>query len=205
MVKNSIPLSKKVGLVTEPVVSMQRTIKLMPGEKTYIDLIISVEENKKKAIENLKKYVGIQNVKRTFELSKARVEAESRYLGIKGKDIEIYQKMLSYIIFDNPLKKINSKKIPKEHYKQSELWKYGISGDLPIILVKVKDVNDIYVVEQILKAYDFFRSKNVSVEIVFLDEEKHSYENYVKEEIEESILNNQIAYMENVKGGIFIL
>ena len=55
-----------------------------------------------------------QNVKRTFELSKARVEAESRYLGIKGKDIEVYQKMLSYIIFDNPMKKMNMKKIPKE-------------------------------------------------------------------------------------------
>ena len=205
MVQNSIPLSKKVGLVTEPVVSMQRTIKLMPGEISYVDLIISVENNKKLAIENLKKYVGTQNVKRTFELSKARVEAESRYLGIKGKDIEIYQKMLSYIIFDNPIKKINSKKIPKNKYKQTDLWKYGISGDLPIILVKIKDVNDIYVVEQILKAYEFFRSKNINVEIVILDEEKHSYENYVKEEVEESLLNNQIAYMKNVKGGIFIL
>ena len=205
MVKDSIPLSKKVGLVTEPIVAMQRTIKLLPGEKTNIDLVISVENNKKTAIENLKKYVGDQNVKRTFELSKARVEAESRYLGIKGKDIEVYQKMLSYIIFDNPMKKMNMKKIPKEKYKQTELWKYGISGELPIILVRIKDVNDVYVVDQLLKAYDFFRSKNIDVEIVFLDEEKHSYENYVKEEIELSILNNQISYMKNVKGGIFVL
>lgn len=205
MVQDSIPLSKKVGLVTEPVSAMQRTIKIMPGEKVCVDLIISVDSNKKDAIENLKKYVGIQNVKRTFELSKARVEAESRYLGIKGKDIEIYQKMLSYIIFDNPMRKINVKNLPKEKYRQSELWKYGISGDLPIILVKIKDVNDIYVVKQILKAYEFFRSKNIDVEIVILDEEKHSYENYVREEIEESILNNQIAYLKNVKGGIFVL
>ena len=205
MVQDSIPLSKKVGLVTEPVSAMQRTIKIMPGEKVCVDLIISVDSSKKDAIENLKKYVGIQNVKRTFELSKARVEAESRYLGIKGKDIEIYQKMLSYIIFDNPMRKINVKNLPKEKYRQSELWKYGISGDLPIILVKIKDVNDIYVEEQILKAYDFFRSKNIDVEIVILDEEKHSYENYVKEEIEETILNNQISYLQNIKGGIFVL
>ena len=205
MVQNSIPLSKKVGLVTEPIVAMQRTVKVAPGKKAYVDLVISVENSKEDVLKNLKEYIGFQNIKRTFELSKARVEAESRYLGIKGKDIEIYQKMLSYIIFDNPIKKINMKKIAKENYKQSELWKYGISGDLPIILVKIKDVNDVYVVEQILKAYEFFRSKNIDVEIVILDEEKHSYENYVKEEIEASILNNQISYMENTKGGIFIL
>ncbi len=205
MVKESIPFSQKIGLVTEPIMAMQRTVKLIPGEKVYIDLVISVEKNKNTAIENLKKYVGLQNANRTFELSKARVEAESRYLGIKGKDIEIYQKMLSYIFFDNPIKKMNMKIIPKEKYYQNKLWKYGISGDLPIILVKIKDANDIYIVDQILKAYEFFRSKNVDVEIVILDEEKHSYENYVKEEIETSILNNQISYLENIKGGIFVL
>ena len=44
-------------------------------------------------------------------------------------------------------------------YEQSELWKYGISGDLPIILVKVKDLNDSDVIKQILKAFEFFRIK----------------------------------------------
>ena len=62
----------------------------------------------------------------------------------------------------------------KEEYKQSNLWKYGISGDLPIILVKIKDANDIYVAKQVLKAYEFFRSKNINIELVLLDEEKHS-------------------------------
>ncbi|MBR3162487.1 MAG: hypothetical protein IKF17_00080 [Clostridia bacterium] len=205
MIKDSIPLSKKIGLVTESVSVMQRILKIMPGEKVCVDLVISIENTKKEAIENLKKYVGIQNIKRTFDLSKARVEAESRYLGIKGKDIEIYQKMLSYILFDNPMRTINMNKLPRHNYKQSDLWKYGISGDLPIILVKIKDVNDIYVVEKMLKAYEFFRSKNIEAELVILDEEKHSYENYVKEEIEYSILNNQITYLKNVKGGIFVL
>ena len=205
MVKNSIPLSKKTGLVTEPISAMKRTVKIKPGEKVHLDLIISAEETKEKALENLEKYLGKQNVKRTFELSKARVEAESRYLEIKGKDIETYQKILSYVLFDNPIKKENLKKIPKRKYKQSDLWKYGISGDLPIILVKIKDANDMYVVKQILKSYEFFRSKNLEIEIVILDEENHSYENYVKEEIEASILDNQIAYLKNIKGGIFVL
>lgn len=205
MIMQSMPFSKKIGLVTEPIVAMKRTIKIKPGEIACIDVIISIDEQKETAVENLEKYASAEKVKRTFELSKARVEAESRYLGVKAKDIELYQNMLSYMVFDNPIKRMNIRALPKHNYKQSELWKYGISGDLPIILVKIKDVNDIYVVKQILKAYEFFRSKNVEVEIVILDEEKHSYENYVKEEIEGNILNNHLAYMKNVKGGIFVL
>lgn len=123
------------------------------------------------------------------------MEAESRYLRVKGKEIEIYQKMLAYIIFDNPAKSTFMKQNTKQEYRQSELWKYGISGDLPIILLKVKDVNESYVIKEVLKAYEYFRTKNIETELVILDEEKHSYENYVREEIEGAILNNHMAYL----------
>lgn len=205
MVKNSVPFSKKIGLVTEPIVALKRIVKIKPEEKIDLNLIISVNENKEVSLNNLKTYKTDENIDNVLELSKAKVEAESRYLEIRGKDIELYQKILSYIIFDNPLKCENRIKLEKKNHKQSELWKYGISGDLPIILVKIKDVNDIYVVEEILKAYEFFRTKNIEVEIVILDEEKYSYENYVRDEIESSILNHHIGYLKNIKGGIFNL
>ena len=205
MVKNSIPLSKKIGLVTEPIIALKRTVKVKAGEEANIDFVLSVGEDKKKVKENLQKYQSSQNIKTEFDLSKARVEAESRYLRLKGREIAIYQKMLSYIIFDNPVKSQLIKKNDPNLYKQEELWKYGISGDLPIILVKIKDVNDGYVIREVLKAYEFFRTKNIETEIVILDEEKHSYENYVREEIEGSILNQNMAYLKNIKGGIFTL
>ena len=205
MVKDSLPFSKKIGLVTEPVIAMKRSVKIKKNEKVIIDFILSVEEESEKAIENLEKYKLSENVKNEFELSKARVEAESRYLNIKGKDIEIYQKMLSYIIFDNPMKCIEKEKVNNQIYRQSDLWKYGISGDLPIILAKMKNVNDSECLKQVLKAYGYFRVKNVETEIVIIDEEKYSYENYVREEIETTILNNHMGYLKNISGGIFIL
>ena len=132
----------KIGLVVEPIVALKRTIKLKPKEEKIVDLIISVGEEESAVKENLEKYKSIENVKTEIEISKARVEAESRYLRIKGKEIAIYQKILSYIIFDNSPKSITLSKNLQTSYKQSQLWKYGISGDLPIILVKIKDLND---------------------------------------------------------------
>ena len=205
MIEKGIPLSKNIGLVTEPIVALKRTVKIKAQDKVYVDFILSVGEKIEKVKQNLEKYKVYENVKNEFELSKARVEAESRYLRVKGKEIAIYQKILSYIIFDNPVKSEKLKKINPGEYKQSNLWKYGISGDLPIILVKIKDVNDSYIIKDVLKAYEFFRTKNVDTEIVILDEEKHSYENYVREEIENEILNHHMSYLKNIKGGIFTL
>ena len=64
-------------------------------------------------LENIKKYQNKENVQKAFEISKAQIEAQSRYLRIKGKDIEQYQKILSYIIFDNPSKKLQLEKLLK--------------------------------------------------------------------------------------------
>ena len=205
MIKNSIPLSKKIGLVTEPIVALKRIVKIKPNEKINIDFVISVGEELEKVKQNLQKYKSEENVKLAFELSKAKVEAESRYLRIKGKDIALYQKILSYMIFDNSIKSQRLKKLNLTQYKQADLWKYGISGDFPIMLIKIKDANDIYVLKDILKAYEFFRTKNIQTELVILDEEKHSYENYVREEIEGAILNQHMAYLKNQRGGIFNL
>lgn len=205
MVKNSSPFSKKIGLVTEPVVALKRTMKVKKQEKSTLNLIIAVGETKEKVIENIKKYTIEENIKKAFELSKAKNEAQTRYLRIKGSQIRDYQKMLSYIIFNNPSKKVNLEKLPKQKYSQSELWKYGISGDLPIILVKIKDNNDIYVVKEVLKAYEFIRTKGFETELVIVDEEKYSYENYVMEDIEEAVLNSQLSYLKNTRGGIFEL
>ena len=201
MVKKSIPFSKKIGLVTEGIVALKRTIKIKPDEKISVDFILSIGEDKEIVKQNLIKYKNEENVKKEFELSKAKTEAESRYLGIKGKEIEQYQKMLSYIVFDYPI--INKQN--KRQFKQEQLWKFGISGDLPIILVKIRDINDSYVLKEVLKAYTFFKTKNVKTEIVIIDEERHSYEKYVKEEIEETILNQQMSYLKNTRGGIYIL
>lgn len=205
MVKNSKPLSKNTNLVTDPIIALKRTIKIKPEKSTNLTLIISVSEIKEEAINMAKEYSNNEKIKRCFELSRARVEAEARYLGINHKDIETYQKMLGYILYPNPLKKLYLNSLPQRNYPQSELWKYGISGDLPIVLLKIKEVNDTDVLKEVLKAYEYYRSKNIFIDLVILDEEPNSYEMYVKEAIINTILNNNLSHYQNINSGIFII
>jgi cyclic beta-1,2-glucan synthetase len=204
MIENSIPFSKTIGLTVDPIVALKRTLKIEPNQKVTLNLIIAVSEEQDIVIKNMEKYTNTENVKKAFELSRVRVEEEARYLGIKGKDIENYQKLLSYLIVQNPLKKlqtINTNKI----YNIKDLWQYGISGDLPILLVKIKDVNDSYVIKEILKAFEYFKVKNIEIDLVILNEEENVYERYVKEMIETQILNRHLMYLLNQKAGIYIL
>lgn len=201
---NSSPFSKRIEHVTDPIVALKKIINIQPEESKILDLIISVAESKEEAIANITKYSNNETVQRTFELSKARVEAETRYLGLKAKDIEVYQKLMSYLLF-KPKVNISKNNIKSALYPTSELWKYGISGDLPILLIRIKNVNDIDVVKEAINAYEYWRSKGINVDLVILNEEKESYENYVKDAVESAVLNKNLSYLFNIKGGIYCL
>ena len=204
-VESSIPLGRNIGLTTEPIVAIKNTVKIKANEKVAFNLIMCVSESKEKVIELINKFTNSETIKRNIELAKVKVEAESRYLNIKGKEIDLCQKILCYLIFPNPLKRIINKNKKVISAYVSELWKYGISGDLPILLVKVKDISDIEILKQVINVYEYLRVKNINIDLVIVDEEQHSYENYTREGIINIILNKNMGYLQNIRSGIFVL
>lgn len=198
--ENGIPFSKELGLVTDPCVALKRKVKIEPNSEITLNLVISVSENLKEVIDALSYYKVPENVRTEFNISRAKVEEEARYLDLSRSDLEIANRILPYIIYQNPLKSLYIESLPKKEYKQSDFWKYGISGDLPIILVTVKSADDIYAVKEILKAHEYMRIKGIKTDLVILDYEKNIYEQYVKEQVIQEILNMQIGYLQNVSG-----
>ena len=202
-IKNSEKFSNQIELVVDPILSYRRTIKIEKEEKVELNFIISVSEDREQAIEQLNDYKSFERVKRTFEISKTRNEETARYLQVTGQEMLTYQKILAYLLQLNPLKKLYIHSFRHKQYTQEDLWKYGISGDYPIILAKISQVNDVYVIRDLLKAYLFFQNKNITIDLVILNEEKNVYERYVKEAIEKEIADKNLTYLRNSR--IFIL
>jgi len=205
MIENGVPFSKELGLVTDPCVALKRKVKIKENEEITLNLIISVSENLEQVEENLKYYRIQGNVNREFNISRAKAEEEARYLSLSSRELNTFQTLIPYIVFQNPMRSVYLDKLPKKEYKQSDFWKYGISGDLPIMLVLTKTLNDVYLVKEMLKAHEYLRIKGINTDLIILDYEKNVYEQYVKEQIIQEILNMQIGYLQNVSGGIFLL
>ena len=203
MIQNSKPFSNKIDYTINPILALRETINIKPKQEVCFNLLISISENKDEAINNILEYRNEEKIAKVFELSKAKADAEARYLDINSNQIKCYQKMLGYILFPNNIKNKNEYK--KELYPKEELWKYGISGDLPIITVKIKNSNEVNILKEVLKAYEFFRMKNIQIDLIIINEEPNSYEKYVKEAIQDVILNFNMGYLINSRGGIYIL
>ena len=55
------------------------------------------------------------------------------------------------------------------------LWAQGISGDLPIVLLRIDDVEDLAIARQLLQAHEYWRIKRLAVDLVILNERGASY------------------------------
>ena len=135
-VEESMPLTSRTKISLDPIVAMRRTINIKPSEKITLNYIMAVSENREEAINLVKENLNEEKIIRNMNLAKAKTEAESMYLGAKIENIQTYQKMLKYLIYQNPLKLLMCRERPEEAPAQ-ELWKFGISGDLPILLLSL--------------------------------------------------------------------
>ena len=150
--ENSRPFSKKIELITDSIIAMRKTIDVKAKENIKLDFVICVSDDKDYVLKTIKKYMDLENNKRIFELSRAKIEAENRYLNLKENELNVYQKLLTFILGSNINVYKDSQNMENKIYSINELWKFGISGDLPIIFVKIKNINDIDIIEDLVKA-----------------------------------------------------
>ena len=198
MVKENIPFSNKIETAKEYVIAMKKLIKVPMKESVNLNLILSVGEELEEVKINLEEVKSDDEINRIIELSKARAEEECKYLGVTHNELEVYRKLISYLY----LNKIKEKSFL---YDINDVWKFGISGDNLIFICEIESPENIYELERVLKLYDYLRAKNIYMDLIIVDDEKNVYEKFLREYIENIILNMHLDYLKNVNTGIFIL
>lgn len=198
------PLSNTAGAVLDPVLSLRKRIRIQPGETVRVSYITGIADTREKAYVIASKYNDAAAVRRAFEMAWTRSQVESRYLNLKSRDIELYQKMVSHILYISPLRKKYEDIIRKNTRGQSGLWPYGISGDVPIILVRLSKDEELDVLYQALKAHEYWRIKGFPVDLVILNEDSGSYIQDFHNKLKNIIMSSHAADIQDRPGGVFL-
>ena len=197
--------STDLKLSTDSVISFKKNIKIKPGMKIRLYYAMATSYDREELEGLYDKIIANNYFERTFELAISKSVVENRFLDFKSEDIEVYNKLLSEIINGSTTRNKFIKEINSNVLKQKDLWKFGISGDIPIILVKIKNPNEVEIVSKLVKAMEYFNRKNIKIDLVIMDDEKNNYEQYTLERIYTSINAKNLNYLINVSGGIHII
>lgn len=198
------PLSNTVGAVIDPVMSLRRRVRIKPGETVKISYTTGVADTRKGALALARKYFDASAVNRAFELAWTRSQVECDYLNMRNTEITLYQKMISHILYISPLRKKREDVIRRNIKGQSGLWPYGISGDIPIVLVSVKGSEEAEIVQDILKAHEYWRAKGLAVDLVILNEDESSYIQNLRNLLNDMVSSSHARDIQNRPGGVFV-
>lgn len=205
MVQRDRPLSNTSGAVLDPIFSLRVKVKIEPGKTAKIFFVTSMSEDKELLMESIEKYSTIETCDASFWLALTRSQVETKYLNINVQEMELYQDMVSNIIFNNPVRLNYGQVIRQNRKGQSSLWNYGISGDRPIILVMLDKIDEIEILYEVLKAHEYWRLKDLNVDLVILSQEENSYNNPLYTLINEIVYCSQTHDVLNKQGDLFIL
>lgn len=198
------PLSNVTGPVIDPIMSLRKRIGIGGGEVAKISFITGAASSREEAIELAREYGSSKPIESTFELAWTRSQVELRYLDISFGDANLYQSMASHVLYKSPNKMLQRDTIMKNSKGRSGLWAYGISGELPIVLIKVGAMEDMDLVKQMLSAHEYWRTKGLNVDLVILNEYGNSYEQPIQERIMDLISISHGRDLIDCPGGIFL-
>ena len=105
-------------------------------------------------------------IERAFEIAWASAQLKLRFLRIHPDEARRFQKLAAYMLYPSAYLRPPSDRMEDNRQGQSGLWPYGISGDLPILLVTIADVGDLGLVRQLLQAQAYWRRHGLATDLV---------------------------------------
>ena len=201
---NDAPLQNTVGTVLDPIMSIRARITLKPGEEGIIYYLTGVGESKQEVLSLINKYKDIPVIEKSLDSYNYSNQLELKHMGIRSTQANIYQSLASFILYLHSGRKNRESYIKNISMNQENLWAYGISGDLPIILLVIYGEDDIDLLRQTINMHYYFKNKGIKSDLVIYNEEEVSYEEPLQKDIISTVKNSLERENINKSGGVFI-
>jgi len=198
------PLSNTAGSVLDPNVSVRRRLRLDPGEVVTVDAIAGMGTSRDEAVALVERYHDRRLADRLFELAWTQSQVLLHQLHATETDALLFARLAASIVFANSRYRANASLLARNRKGQADLWRYGISGDLPIVLVRVTDQSGLELVRRIIQAHGYWRHKGLRVDLVIWVDAFAGYRQSLWDQIMGVVNAGPMVSALDQRGGVFV-
>ncbi|MFC4933374.1 glucoamylase family protein, partial [Massilia sp. GCM10023247] len=154
------------GQGAAPLLAIRRVLTLGAGEEATVDLVLGMAPTHEEALDLLGRYQQRQASDAAFELAWTEAQALLRQLDIAEPEAALYARLAGALLYPQRALRADPGLIARNRLGQAGLWPYGISGDLPIMLVQVREAPGLHLVRQLVQAHGYWRRKGLAADLV---------------------------------------
>jgi cellobiose phosphorylase len=191
-------LSGTTGPVLDPVFSLRRRVRLDPGATARVSFVTGAADTLDTTTalaEQFREYDAADNA---FDRAHDRAQDELRELGLTPDDVAVFNRLAGAVVFTGSMLR-DAHAVAANRLGQPGLWPHGISGDRPIVLVRI--VQDNALVRQAVQWHTYARHRGLDADLVILDERSNDAAAQLKADFAASPVGELLSK----PGGVFVL
>lgn len=198
------PLSGAQGAVLDPIVAIRCLITLDAEQTACLDWISGVAASRAECLALVDKYQDRRFADRVFDIAGTHSAVMLRQINASEADAELYRRLASAVLYSHSQLRADATILQQNRRGQAGLWGYAISGDLPIVLLKISDINQMELARQLIQCHAYWRLKGLAVDLVIWNEDHVGYRQQLQEQILGLIATGTEAQVVDRPGGIFV-
>ncbi len=188
----------------DPIASLGCTVRLEPGASETLIFVSGASRSRSDAQVLIERYQELLHVTRAFELSWSRAQVELRSHAYSATQADLFHRLAGFLIYSEENVRAAPQTIQNNRLSQSSLWRFGISGDLPIVLVKISDSRQTRILQEMLLSHHFLRERGLEFDLVVLHKNQGTYMQHLAEDIEYTVRLSPAGALLDKRGGIFL-
>ncbi len=169
------PLSGTTGTVLDPIFSLRRRVVVPGGGRARVTFWTMAAASPEALLELVQRHSDPSAFGRAVTLSWTQGQVQLRHLGISPATAVDFQRLAGMVIRSDARLRAGPAQVLAGAGPQSRLWSLSISGDLPIVLFLISDLEDIARLSEVLAAQDYWRMHQLAVDLVILNDRSTSY------------------------------
>jgi cyclic beta-1,2-glucan synthetase len=201
-------LSNTSGAVLDPIFSLRRRVRIPRGATARVAFWTMATSSRDGVLALAEKHHDAMAFERATTLACTQAQMQLRHLGISPDEAHLFQRLANHVLYSDPTLRPPADVLIRGACKVSTLWAQGISGDLPIVLIRIEEEDGLKLLRQLLLAREYWRLKLLAVDLVILNEGAASYVQDLQAALDKLVRTNQsmpgIA-SDDAGGAVFVL
>jgi cyclic beta-1,2-glucan synthetase len=198
-------LSGTTGIVLDPILSLRQRIRIAPGATVRLSCATGVASDRDAAYALAQKYREPSAPVRAFALAIGHAQSALHHLTISSDDALLFERLASRVFGTDGSLRAPGEVLASNALGQPGLWRFSISGDLPILLVHAAGANALPQMRQVLQAQEYWRLKGLSADVVIINEQRVGYVDDVQTDVNALLDAGPWRHWRERPGGAYLL
>ncbi len=189
----------------DPALVLAVRVKLAPGARVEVALVTAVAKTREAVLHLSRRFGSLHAVRWSVHDARRELARRLDREGMTPALLPHAMRLVSRLLFPGVGLRGSRAELSAAHPSKNSLWGHGISGDEPLLVVRVRSREKLALVGDILATFRFLRMCGQKAEIVFLDEASTGYQAEEPGSVRSFLIQAGAGAWLNKRSGIFVL